>query len=428
MTSLVPQSNPLQLFPIATAPKDGRYILLFGPSGYMGTPLRCAVGCFKADYRPFWINHNNDAFTDGGEEPTYWMPIPYGELRSIDTAPKNKKYILLAGASGYNAPLRFEVARYDAEYRPLDPWQNHANDAFSDGGTKPLYWVPLPQIPAVSKTSRDFPEDSHPECLPTEIFMGNTTVVAHQKSRWRTKRLGKIAYNRDGTLNTSNPLLYPWFIQREEVEIEIRKEEAKQRHIGADRIFGYKNMLAQPVTNKKKIPHPECQPDEIYMGNASKALLSNWTSIRFGKTALDANGYEFEEPVGFRPWFIKRAEVEQAIRNNLHDLERVHIYGGLLNQEGLGISLETIKGVTGPERNIQKPRPFGQIPGIGFAVSNDGGKTCVAWRDDVFDALDYLALQNRNGVDDYAVVALQRSEVQAAIEAERIKNGPGNAL
>ena len=64
--------------PIETAPRDGTYILLFGPSGYYGTPFRCEIGKYDAEYRPLspWINHANDSFEDGGPGPTHWAPIP----------------------------------------------------------------------------------------------------------------------------------------------------------------------------------------------------------------------------------------------------------------------------------------------------------------------------------------------------------------
>jgi hypothetical protein len=64
----------MKLRPIETAPK-GRYILLFGRSGYTTTPLRCEVGCWSHDKKR-WNNHAGDAFTDGGDEPTHWCPLP----------------------------------------------------------------------------------------------------------------------------------------------------------------------------------------------------------------------------------------------------------------------------------------------------------------------------------------------------------------
>lgn len=69
-------------------------------------------------------------------------------LQPIETAPKDGRYILLAGPSGYHTtPLRFEACRYNDKYRPHNPWVNHANDAFSDGGAAPTHWMPLPTLP-----------------------------------------------------------------------------------------------------------------------------------------------------------------------------------------------------------------------------------------------------------------------------------------
>jgi hypothetical protein len=67
-----------KLRPISTAPRDGTYVLLFGPSGFTTTPFRCAVGHYDPEYRPLnpWQTHSDDAFTDGGEEPTHWLPLP----------------------------------------------------------------------------------------------------------------------------------------------------------------------------------------------------------------------------------------------------------------------------------------------------------------------------------------------------------------
>lgn len=64
--------------PIETAPKDGTFIILAGPSGYSSTPLRVEVARYYPEYRPRnpWQTHSNDAFTDGGDAPTHWMPLP----------------------------------------------------------------------------------------------------------------------------------------------------------------------------------------------------------------------------------------------------------------------------------------------------------------------------------------------------------------
>lgn len=49
----------------------------------------------------------------------------------------------------------------------------------------------------------------------------------------------------------------------------------------------------------------------------------------------------------------------------------------------------------------------GKISGIIFGVSCDGGKTAVAWKWNVFEALEYLELQNKNGENKYSVVAVK---------------------
>ena len=63
--------------PIETAPKDGTYILLAGPSGYYTTPLRVSVCRYAPVFRPRqpWVDHADDSFTDGGDAPTHWMPL-----------------------------------------------------------------------------------------------------------------------------------------------------------------------------------------------------------------------------------------------------------------------------------------------------------------------------------------------------------------
>lgn len=74
------------LQPIETCPKDGSYFIAWGPSGYNGTPLRCEVCRWDADYRPRnpIINHSNDAFTDGGEEAIYWSVLPFDPAVTVN--------------------------------------------------------------------------------------------------------------------------------------------------------------------------------------------------------------------------------------------------------------------------------------------------------------------------------------------------------
>ncbi len=65
--------------------------------------------------------------------------------RSMDSAPINGTFILLGGPSGYSTtPLRFEVCKFDPEFRPRQPWVDYAGDSFTDGGEAPTCWIPLP--------------------------------------------------------------------------------------------------------------------------------------------------------------------------------------------------------------------------------------------------------------------------------------------
>ncbi len=65
------------------------------------------------------------------------------------------------------------------------------------------------------------------------------------------------------------------------------------------------------------------------------------------------------------------------------------------------------KDLRGERVELIYPKENETISGIVFGVSNDGGKTGVAWRDNVFDAFKYLDLQNVNG-GNYAVVAVRK--------------------
>ena len=61
--------------PIETAPKDGTYVIVAGPSGYGSTPLRCGVCAFVTQAEE-WCTHAHNWWTDSGEDATLWMPLP----------------------------------------------------------------------------------------------------------------------------------------------------------------------------------------------------------------------------------------------------------------------------------------------------------------------------------------------------------------
>jgi len=72
------QAGLLGMKPMEDAPRDGTYIILFAPSGYNTTQWRCEICHYDAEYRPRqpWVNHASDSFTEGGDEPCGWLPLP----------------------------------------------------------------------------------------------------------------------------------------------------------------------------------------------------------------------------------------------------------------------------------------------------------------------------------------------------------------
>jgi hypothetical protein len=82
--------------------------------------------------------------------------------------------------------------------------------------------------------------------------------------------------------------------------------------------------------------HPEQADDEIYLGNDTEAGVSKsrWLTSRLGEVALRADGTPLNESK-LRPCFIKRSEVEQAIRtqellNNSCSAHMIRIYREML--------------------------------------------------------------------------------------------------
>lgn len=66
-------NNPLQWSHIRTAPKDGTWILLAGPSSYNETTTRTAICSYTEDY---WITSEGEHFDYGNQSPTKWAYIP----------------------------------------------------------------------------------------------------------------------------------------------------------------------------------------------------------------------------------------------------------------------------------------------------------------------------------------------------------------
>lgn len=79
-------------------------------------------------------------------DDTMLHPTTMYPMRSV---PRDGSYVLLFIKSGYTTtPHRCEVARYDAVYRPRQPWVNYANDSVYDAGGDDadlVGWLPVPQ-------------------------------------------------------------------------------------------------------------------------------------------------------------------------------------------------------------------------------------------------------------------------------------------
>jgi len=75
-----------EMQPMSTAPLNRTWVILFGDSGYTGTPYRCEVCRYDPEYRPLnpWQNHANNAFSDGGEQPIGWLPLPLDKPATDD--------------------------------------------------------------------------------------------------------------------------------------------------------------------------------------------------------------------------------------------------------------------------------------------------------------------------------------------------------
>lgn len=64
----------------------------------------------------------------------------------------------------------------------------------------------------------------HPEQQDDEIYLGNTSFEDACKSKWRTKRLGRQAIDRNGKPLALANQLKPWFVKVSEVEAAIEAE------------------------------------------------------------------------------------------------------------------------------------------------------------------------------------------------------------
>lgn len=125
-----------------------------------------------------------------------WQPI--------ETAPKDGTYVLLAGPSGYmGTPLRVEVCRYDFKYRPLNPWQTYANDAFTDSGPPATHWMPLPPSPRTPMSTSSARGENHGrDSRPGDVYVEPGDITDTDRLNW----LDSVMVN----ANARNGTCYGW--------------------------------------------------------------------------------------------------------------------------------------------------------------------------------------------------------------------------
>lgn len=88
--------------------------------------------------------------------------------------------------------------------------------------------------------------NTHPECKPDEIYMGNTTLEDFPRSCWLTKRIGKQPLLANGEPYNGSDLV-PWFIERSEIERTIEAERLANKPWSAERIGVFQKMLTDGV-------------------------------------------------------------------------------------------------------------------------------------------------------------------------------------
>jgi hypothetical protein len=91
-----------------------------------------------------------------------------------------------------------------------------------------------------------------------------------------------------------------------------------------DRLFIPFNRLDKNMTIVFKAfqyTHPECQEDEVYLGNFtySEAMNISWKTKRAGVQSYKADGTEFpyQEYHGVKPYFV---EIEEVMKYNNGEL------------------------------------------------------------------------------------------------------------
>lgn len=111
------------------------------------------------------------------------------------------------------------------KYPPLEKLEDKKH--FETKGTTPEFRDIVKEIgPKEGESERIVNNNSHPELEKGEVYLTNVTAKDFHRIGHRTKRMGRVAYDRKGYPIKEIEGLYPVFVQRSELEgkgIDISK-------------------------------------------------------------------------------------------------------------------------------------------------------------------------------------------------------------
>ena len=71
--------------------------------------------------------------------------------------------------------------------------------------------------------------DQHPELRGGEMFLSNADDEHYPRIKWKTKRRGEVAYDRNGYIVEETPNLRPVFVQRDEYVVGMKKHRKEEK-------------------------------------------------------------------------------------------------------------------------------------------------------------------------------------------------------
>lgn len=97
-------------------------------------------------------------------------------------------------------------------------------------GTTVVMVSELPKTEYLKSLEKNPRLRSHPELRPREVFVGNVTRDQFDRDSYKTKRLGNLALNPDGTLLPAGLNARPMFVSETEylaVDAEVKRQLAE---------------------------------------------------------------------------------------------------------------------------------------------------------------------------------------------------------